>query len=75
MARKDQPRKAVSEGYPGIVFFTLIAMLLGIGLIAYELNENYDFVSEPPKIAVRKAGSAPPAKAPEPVAPEPTLMP
>jgi|GEM_PF-3578106 len=38
-------------GYTGILTFTLLAMGLGIGLLAWECNDDYDWNSEASGIA------------------------
>jgi hypothetical protein len=38
-------------GYTGILFFTLLAMGLGIGLLAWECNDDYDWNAEGSGIA------------------------
>jgi hypothetical protein len=48
-----------SHGYGAILFFTLLAMSGGIGLLVWELNDSYGFELEakkftPPKIAPRE---------------------
>lgn len=47
MAKKSAfaPPKPVYRdgGYTGILFFTVLAMLVGIGLLAYECQDYYDW--------------------------------
>jgi hypothetical protein len=56
---KQKVRRAVSEGYFGILFFTLLAMLGAVGMIAYELNEEYSWEAEPKAMAIPKASPVP----------------
>ena len=64
MARTSSAAKPlVSRGYTKIVFFTLLAMLIGVGLMAYEIYGEYGGETQavrktPPKVP----NSLPPAE-------------
>jgi hypothetical protein len=43
MAKVALPKPARSHGYGAILFFTLVAILGGCGLILWELSSSYNF--------------------------------
>ena len=65
-------------GYTGILFFTLLAMTLGIGLLAWECSDDYAWNSEgsglAPAPAVKSLVEAD-RKTPAPQAPAPIVPP
>lgn len=75
------PKPLVSRGYGKIVFFTLVAMLLGVGLMAFEIfapTELGGYGGETQ--AVRKTpakvpASLPPAEKAPPAVPPPPINP
>ena len=84
MAKVALPKPARSHGYGAILFFTLVAILGGCGLILRELSSSYNFETTA-KTNLRKvdrgaapAPSGPTANitppAPGPVAPMPEPM-
>ena len=67
-------------GYTGILFFTLLAMGLGIGLLAWECNDDYDWNDQgsgiAPTLTVKSLVDAERKLAPpQPVGPGPVVPP
>ena len=64
-------------GYTGILFFTLAAMALGIGLLAWECNDDYAWNAEgsgTPQAQTVKSLIEADRKAPAPIVPAPMPM-
>jgi len=78
MAKKSfAPPKPIYRdgGYTGILFFTLLAMVVSIGLLFLEFSEDYDSNLEgtgvPPAQTVKSLVEAERKAAPAPVVPAP----
>lgn len=76
MASVKSPIKpARSDGYPGIIFYTFAIMCAAVGLIAYEVHEEYNNQVEFAPTNYPKPKSAPLRGAPnattDPAAPPP----
>lgn len=52
----------VSRGYTKIVGLTLLAIVIGCGLIAWEFTVDYDWTLAAKKATAPKIGSLPPAE-------------